>query len=237
LEDYRLPSAITKLTLEEDHAPEFLVVSEEDVYKKLSHLNPAKASEPDGIPNWILKDYLEFLVNPVTTILNASIKEQRLPSTWKLADVSPLPKTKPVKELKKDLRPISLTPCISKVAEDFVVTQYVKPAVRSVLDSSQYGAIPKSSTTLALLEMLHVWCQATDGNVDTIRTVLFDYKKAFDLIDHSILVGKLRALAIPISVVNWRIDFCHIDTRELSFRKVAFRNGVKSLQVSRKGPN
>jgi len=71
-------------------------------------------------------------------------------------DVSPLPKTKPVNELKKDLRPISLTPCISKVAKDFVVTQQVKPAVLSVLDPSQYGAIPKSSTTLALLEILHV---------------------------------------------------------------------------------
>ena len=144
------------------------MVSEEDVYKNLSHLTPAKASWPDGIPNWILKDYLEFLVNPVTTILNASLNEQHLPSTWKLADVSPLPKTKPVKELKKDLRPILLTPCISKVAEDFIVTQYVKPAVLSVLDPSQHGAIPKSSTTIALLEMLHVWCQGTDGNGDTI---------------------------------------------------------------------
>jgi len=147
------------------------VVLEEDVSKKLSHLTPAKASGPDGIPNWILKDYSEFLVNLVTTILNASFKEQRLPGTWKLADMSPLPKTKPVKELKKDLRSISLTPCISKVAEDFVVTQYVKPAVLSVLDPSQHGAILKTSTTLALLEMLHVWCQATDGNGDTIQTI------------------------------------------------------------------
>ena len=181
MEEYRLPSAIEKLTLEEDHAPEFLLVSEHDVYKKLSHLNPVKASGPDGIPNWLLKEHSEFLANPITTMLNASFKEQRLSIMWKLADVSPLPKTKPV----KDLRPISLTPCISKVAEDFVVTQYVKPAVLSALDSSQYGAIPKSSTTLALLEMLHVWSQGTDG----------------------------------------------------SFWKAAFRNGVKSLQVSRKGPN
>ena len=41
----------------------------------------------------------------------------------------------------------------------------------------------------------------------TIQTVLFDYKKAFDLIDHSILVRKLTVLAITISVVNWIIDF------------------------------
>ena len=93
-----------------------------------------------------------------------------LPSIWKLADVTPLPKRKPIKEIKKDLRPISLTPCISKLAEDFVVTLlYVKPAVLYMLDPSQFGAIPKSSTTLALLEMLHEWTQGTDGNGATIR--------------------------------------------------------------------
>ena len=54
LEEYRLPSDIPLLALEEDHAPEFLVVSEQDVYQKLSHLNAEKAGGPDGIPNWIL---------------------------------------------------------------------------------------------------------------------------------------------------------------------------------------
>ena len=101
----------------------------------------------------------------------------------------------------------SLTPSISKVAEDFVVTEHVKPAVLRSLDPSQFGAIPKSSTTFALLEMLHEWSQGTDGNGWTIWTLLFDYKKAFDLIVHSILVRKLRALDIAPSVINWIIDF------------------------------
>jgi len=111
----------------------------------LSHLNPAKAGGPDGIPNWILREYAEFLAYPISVILSASFKEQRLPSIWKLADVTPLPKQKPVKEIKKDLRPISLTPCISKLAEDFVVTEYVKPAVLCMLDPSQFGAQPSPS--------------------------------------------------------------------------------------------
>ena len=178
-----------------------------DIYARLSHLNPAKAGGPDGIPNWVLREYAEFLAYPISIILSASFKEQRLPSIWKLADVTPLPKQKPVRGIKKDLRPISLTPCISKLAEDFVVTEYVKPAILCMLDPSQFGAIPKSSTTLALLEMLHEWTQGTDGNGATIRTLLFDYKKAFDLIDHSILVRKLCALSIPPSIINWIIDF------------------------------
>ena len=159
------------------------------------------------IPNWLLKEYAGLLVVPVTRILNFSYKEQRLPCVWKLADVSPLPKKKPVKEIKKDLRPMSLTPCMSKIAEGYVVDDFIKPAALQVLNDRQYGAVPKSSTTLALLEMLDSWTKATDGNGSTIRTVLFDYRKAFDLIDHGILVNKLKSLNLPVSIINWVIDF------------------------------
>ena len=71
--------------------------------------------------------------------------------------VIPLPKTKIVQQPKKDLRPISLTSCISKVAEEFPVNKYVKPAVLKVIDPNQYGVMPKSSTTMALISMLHHW--------------------------------------------------------------------------------
>ena len=103
------------------------------------------------------------------------------------------PQKEPAEDLRKDLLLISLTvPCISKIAEEFVVCDYVKPAALQVLDSNQFGAAPRSSTTLALLEMLHTWTEATGGNGSTNRTILFDYRKAFDLINHSILVSKLR---------------------------------------------
>ena len=55
--------------------------------------------------------------------------------------------------------------------------------------------------------MLHTWIEGTDGNGSTIRTILFDYRKAFDLIDHRILVRKLRSLDLPVSIINWIIDF------------------------------
>ena len=204
LEEYR-SSPLTPLPLED--CPKFLEVTEERTYKLLSRLNPAKATGPDGLPNWLLREFASLVAFPVKTILNASFSEQRLPSSWKYADVTPLPKKTPVQNLKKDLRPISLTPCLSKVAEDFVVTDHLKPAVMKVLDSSQYGAVPKSSTTIALLSMIHEWITGTDGNGSTVRAILFDYRKAFDLIDHTILIYKLGKLDLPITVINWIIDF------------------------------
>ena len=55
--------------------------------------------------------------------------------------------------------------------------------------------------------MLHHCFLGTDGNSSTIRTIPFDYRKAFDLIDHGILIDKLSRLELPPSVINWIIDF------------------------------
>ena len=55
--------------------------------------------------------------------------------------------------------------------------------------------------------MTHSWIKATDGNGATVRAVLFYFKKAFDLIDHRILVSKLRVYDIPEAVLSWITDF------------------------------
>ena len=65
----------------------------------------------------------------------------------------------------------------------------------------------QSSTTLALLDMLHDWSKGTEGNSAIIRTVLFNYRKAFDPIDHSILIRKICKLNVPNSIINWITDF------------------------------
>ena len=204
LEVYKLHESLARIPLED--TPKFLTVSEERVQRVLANLNQSKASGPDNVPNWLLKEYSDILAFPITHILNASYREQRLPAIWKMANVPPLPKEKPALDLKNDLRPISLTPCVSKVAEEFVVEDVVKPAVLDMIHGNQYGAIPKSSTTMALISMLYAWSLGTDGNGATVRTMSFDYRKAFDFIDHSILIDKLCKLDISPSVVNWIID-------------------------------
>ena len=51
------------------------------------------------------------------------------------------------------------------------------------------------------------WITGTDGNGSIVRAILFDYRKAFDLIDHTILIYKLGKIDLPISLINWIIDF------------------------------
>jgi hypothetical protein len=138
-----------RLDNEEDNFPSLFPVTEFSVLKMLSTLNARKATGPDGIPAWVLKENADILASSVADIINSSYKEAHLPESWKKADITPIPKQKPVRDVNKHLRPISLTAIVSKVAEEFVVENYVKPAVLKKIDSNQYGAIPNSSTTIA----------------------------------------------------------------------------------------
>ena len=101
------------------------------------------------------------------------LSEGRLPPTWKKANVVPVPKEKPIKDVNKDLRQISLTPILSKVAEDFVLKEFLKPATLKEIDETQFGSIPKFWTTQALVSIVYKWTKHTDGNGSTVRGVHF----------------------------------------------------------------
>ena len=143
----------------------------------------------------------------VIDVSNCSYSEARLPQSWKEADIVPVPKQAPADDVNKHLRPISLTPVLSKLNEDFVVDRYFKPAALAKVDPRQFGTVSGSNTSEALVSMMHTWNSATDGNGATVRVLLFEFKKAFDLIDHRILVGKLCSCDIPDPVISWIIDF------------------------------
>ncbi len=130
-----------------------------------------------------------------------------VPSVILCANIIPLPKTSKVNDINCDLRPISLTPTISKIAEGYVVQNHVKPAVLKHIRPDQYGCIPKSSTTHALVNLTHQWLKATDGTGSDVRILIMDYKKAFDMIDHNLLISKLKRLEINPHIINWICDF------------------------------
>ena len=87
--------------------------------RKLREISCARTGGPDDFPNWVLKEYADILAAPIAEILNTSFSECKVPR--KIADVSPLPKAPTIGDINKDLRPISLTSTLSKVAESFVV--------------------------------------------------------------------------------------------------------------------
>jgi hypothetical protein len=91
-----------------------------------------------------------------------------LPSIWKSANISPIPKETQITNINKHLRPISLTPILSKVAEEFVLERHLKSAILKILDPKQL-LVARSSTKVALVSMLHQWLQAADQTGNLVR--------------------------------------------------------------------
>ena len=130
-----------------------------------------------------------------------------------MANVTPLPKDPIISDFNKDLRPISLTSTLSKIAES-IIERGLKSHILKLIDPCQFGFFPGSSTTLALISMIHHWLRDTDATSATVRAILLGYRKAFDLVDHNLLMCKLKDLGVKLTVINWIADFLRNRTQK-----------------------
>ena len=172
------------------------IISVDDVAKQLSKINTKKSVGPDDIPSWILRDACHNLAAPVCSIWNASLSQSYVPAIWKSANTCPLPKVSIPNNIEKDLRPISLTPILSKGLE-FNVRNYFMEYFTPHIDNYQYGSQKKCSTVIALAQLIHEWLLASESQAPITRILLLDFKKAFDLVDHNILIDKLSSINVP----------------------------------------
>ena len=131
----------------------FLSVQPYEVCQKLLALQPYKATGPDNVPSRFLKDFAHVLADPVTTIFNASLSSSVVPRIWKESNIIPIPKVQQP-ECEGDTRPISLTSCLSKLLEDFVVSWLIDD-VKGKIDPCRFGCLKGTSTTYCFLDMLH----------------------------------------------------------------------------------
>ena len=118
----------------------------------------------------------------VAYIINLSISCGRPPTNWSNAIITPVPKVTPPKCL-SDLRPISVTPILSRLYERYVVKQYLLPAIRSDDVADQFAFRPTGSTTIALIYILHHVTLLLETN-EYVRCLLVDFSKAFDTVNH-----------------------------------------------------
>ena len=149
----------------------------------------------DGISSKLIKIIEPAIIKPLTLLINQVLNTGIFPDELKIAKVIPLFK-KDDPKLLKNYRPIYLRPTISKVIEKIIFTQlstYFNE--NKLIFDNQYGFRPKHSTEYAALELVDRIITHMD-NKEVPINIFLDLSKAFDTIDHTILLAKLRYYGI-----------------------------------------
>ena len=180
----------------------FSMTKEENVLKLLKNMDTDKASGLDKLSARFLKDGADVLAKPITQICNLYIKFSIFPIKCQIAKLKPLFK-KGSTTLPKNYRPISLLPIISKIIEKVIHDQtQTFLNENKILFKFQSGFRQSYSTDSCLSYLSN---KITTGFESGLHTdmILIDLQKAFDTINHDILINKMEFLGFSKDVISW----------------------------------
>lgn len=167
----------------------------------------------DELSVCLLKKCSYELVLPLTSIFNQSILEGTVPDQLKIAKVVPVYKSEN-RSLVSNYRPISVLPAISKILEKLVYNRVIDFInEHNILNDSQYGFRKKYSTYMALIDLTDSISECIDTGDVTVG-IFLDLAKAFDTVNHKILLGKLSHYGIRGTALDW---FCSYLNNRLQY--------------------
>ena len=178
----------------------FHSVSENEVRKVILNMDGKKANLTGDIPVGILKGYIDSYTSVFPKILNTSLERGCLPNQLKLAEVTPVFKKKD--ELNKEnYCPVSVLSHASNIFERIVLNQ-MNLLFESRFSPLLAGFRKNHSTQNALLNMLEKWKHALD-KCKKVGTILMDLSKAFNPLNHNLLLYKLNAYGFSYNVIKF----------------------------------
>ncbi len=178
------------------------IITENTASKIINNLSGRKATGIDGIPLRFLKLFKFSLMPIFLLIMNISIRDGIFPTLWKTAKLYPLFKSGSKKDL-NNYRPIALLPILSKVIEKYVkitFTEYLNS--KNLLSKLQFGFKKSHSTADAILSVIKSVSYALNNKQKCVM-ISIDLKKCFDLVDHEILIHKLRLYGCDTLSIKW----------------------------------
>ena len=215
-------------------------ISLEELGHTVLRMRNSVACGADGVCIRMLKTGFPAIGGVILHIINTCITKSDIPSDWKHSIVQPIFKSGNPSD-PSNFRPISLVPVIMKIVERVIHQQlYHYLSHNHLLSSAQHGFRPRHSTETALLSVTDSILAATDrGEISML--CLIDLSKCFDVINHELLITKLKMHGIETS---WFADYLQGHTQSVSLydgsrRKVLSRplpNTMGVFQGSALGP-
>jgi len=168
----------------------------------INNVNSNKAAGPDNIGRKLLKEVAPCIITPLLHIFNLSFSTGIVPDSLKIAKVIPVFKTGD-QSLLQNYRPISLLSLFHKILEKLMANRLTKfIAANSLLNDYQFGFRKHHSTTLVVIDVIDNIYSHLD-NKEYVLGIYLDPHKAFDTVDHSILLWKLNHYGIRGVVHSW----------------------------------
>ena len=181
----------------------FLSADSEEILRIITSLNNAKSTGPNSIPTDILKILAPILCHPLKEIINISFATGLYPDKLKLAEIIAVFKNKGDPRLLPNYRPISLLSNINKIFEKLVHTRLFSfLELHDCIYELQFGFRAKYSTNHALMSLTETVRNALD-NSNFACGIFVDFQKAFDTVDHNILLNKLDHYGVRGIANNW----------------------------------
>lgn len=178
-------------------------VSEQEVFNIIRKLPNKYSYGIDDIPPILIKNCINELTPPITTLINQSFVESVFPEKLKIAVIKPVLKKGGKSEDPSNYRPIALLPSVSKIFEKVMANRLYSFLEKfNLFDKNQFGFRKNSSTTLAVYKyMQHILDYIKNKNYAV--GLLLDMSKAYDKVCHTTLLTKLHGMGIRGCAYEW----------------------------------